>query len=640
MGETCSRLDCSAVEDCTTTLGKKHYVFWYDCAGQPFNKAPGPFVPGSLSSTAGELEQVIVSQEGDVQLTFEHFAIKRSGVQQSAQWRRRYILGRELGAGQTAVVFEAYATSQEEEAGPLQPLPHDSVSPTGKKPGSSDLGRRVALKRLNSAGTSMFRQEVRALLQVGVHPHVLRLLECFCDGEDDVLVLEYCEGGDMYELYAANNGVSMAESFVSLLIRQLLLALDYLTRRGVEHRDVKPENLLLYGPKKDGAAPHLKLADFGWASLSSPGTKPAPVPMEGVGSLWYAPPELNPPVKGADFRKEEAPIGSGDMWSVGIITYLLLVGHSPFNMALRVTDPTARENEVLQLAAHGSVNTNTRAWSRLSTEAKLFITTLIKPQASGRMSADEAWRHKFISSHNPLGTEANIWSPRPPWPSATEKLQVWRCLDGFQRLAWLAIARGVAEPELLEGSVFRHLIISQQMGPVPASYLEQLAMELAGTAVPGWFGANTAWVDVLRIGFRYIDLDADGVLSMADLMRHVVGDEAEKTCGLWLLRWQNSPQTLVGDGQPGLSFADFRMSLWSTLAQRHRVEELRGAAETPDGYAATAAPSPLPLTVPPSKASSEEGPGEEAALQYRMSAIDEVCNQFIESEAFDMDGWN
>ena len=72
---------------------------------------------------------------------------------------------------------------------------------------------------------------------------------------------------------------------------------------------MKPENLLLYG--SDSAVPLLKLADFGWAALVD---GPPEVPPEGVGSLWYAPPELNPPVTGAEVILEELQAGKSDMW--------------------------------------------------------------------------------------------------------------------------------------------------------------------------------------------------------------------------------------------------------------------------------------------------------------------------------------
>jgi serine/threonine protein kinase len=550
-------------------------------------------------------------------------------VQQSGQWRRRYILGRELGAGQTAVVFEAFATAAEDSE-PLPALPSESGPVPAASTGS--LGRRVALKRLNGKGTSMFRQEVRALLQVGVHPHVLRLLECFQNGEDDVLILEYCEGGDVYELYAQNNGVSMEETFVAQLVRQIIMALEHLMRRGVEHRDVKPENLLLYGKPDKSGTPHVKLADFGWASIVSPNSGPAPVPPDGVGSLWYAPPELNPSVEGVNLRDQAAPMGRSDMWSVGVITYLLLVGHSPFNLALRITEPAAREAEVLRLAALGLVNSNARAWSHLSSEARSFIGALIQPSANARMSPEEAYSHKFIARRNPGGADDSLRAPLPAFPSAADKMLVWQRLDGFQRLGWLAISRAVAEPELLEGLVFRHLIFGHGMGSSPTSYVEKLAMELAGTAIPTWFNANTAWADVIRLGFRYLDIDVDGLLGREDLMRHVVGDDADKMSSLWLGRWSSTAQAAKGAAlgpTSGISFQEFRYALQATLALKPQMEDQQRAALT-NGKAPGAAP------VLPAAAATKgiEESVEEIALRSRLAAIDEVCEAYMETEGF------
>lgn len=649
MGETCSRLDCSVVEDCTTTLGKKHYVFWYDCTGQPHSKTSGP---GPVASGSEFPEQVFIPQEPEVQLTCDSFAISRSGADANSQWRRRYVLGRELGAGQTAVVFEAYATQTFDEPVSVD-LPGTGTAPAvsseariqaGGSSSAADrhpnaaarvgtLGRRVALKRLNNTGSKMFQQEVRALLAVGVHPHILRLLECFYEGDEDILVLEYCEGGDVYELYARNNGVGMSEAYVVALIRQLLMALDHLVNKGVEHRDVKPENLLLYGSATNGEVPHLKLADFGWASIVTPTTKPAPVPPEGVGSLWYAPPELNPPVDGIHCNNENVQIGRSDMWSVGIITYLLLVGHSPFNFALRVVDPAAREAEVLRLAALGQMNQTTRSWSRLSQEARQFIAALIKPEANQRLSPKEAWVHKFLVKFNPGHVEDSLPPTLSP-PGGSRGVNVtgiWQALDGFQRLSWLAIARAVAEPELLEGTVFKVLINGQQMGCPP--YLEQLAAELAAAAVPMWFQPNTVWADVLQLAFRYLDVDIDGMLSCKDLNRHIVSDEAEKFSSAWLARWQRAREAsavLGPEPAAGLSFTNFCMALWSSIARRHVVAESSPAHLLPGG------PQYGDDKKKPDLAESIE----EATLRIRMSAIEEVCDQFIEAESGDISTFN
>jgi len=656
MGETCSRLDCSAVDDCTTSLGKKHYVFWYDCANQ-VGQCPKVGSHASLGAEAA------VAPEGEVQLTVEEFAISRSsgGAGSEASrggWSRRYMVGRELGAGQTAVVFEAFSAP----APGLEDLPVDIDSGAHSEDGSAlarkePLGRRVALKRFNSNGSMMFRQEVRALLAVGVHPHVLRLLESFDGGpEADALVLEYCEGGDAYDLYASNNGCGMSEHFVVALMKQLLLALDHLGRCGVEHRDVKPENLLLYGPPpREGEAPHLKLADFGWAAT----TRPAVVPAEGVGSLWYAPPELNPPVEGVEVADASVgPIGRSDMWSVGIITYLLLVGHSPFNPALRIPEVAAREAEVLRLAALGQINNNTRAWSRLSKEARSFVTALVQPKTTKRLTARQAWSHPFVA-RRPSGGREDAAAPLPRPPELEERQRhSWRGLDGLQRLCWLAVARAVTEPELLEGATFRALISRQQMGCPP--YLERLAAELALAAAPAWLQPQSAWGDVLCLAFRYLDADSDGLLGAQDLARHVLGGEATETARVWVLRWQQERDTGPTQTADGLGFLSFRTALWSSVVKRCAGPAGGGAGGGPaaaEGGGSSDERDDGGRHRPPARPPSPKGTGvaapgpgaeevsdtaeelDEGVMRRRMQAIEEVCLQFVTEDDAALAPW-
>jgi serine/threonine protein kinase len=252
-------------------------------------------------------------------------------------WRSMYALGPMLGDGVSAKVYEAEA---------LSPSSHVAIEGLGavvwgncggKPPCLTERGRRVAIKRFHRPGSRTFKKELHALLRVGVHPHILRLLESYegCDGED-VLVLEYCDGSTVYDLYARehpNGGLS--ERMIARLVRQLLLALEHLAGCGIEHQDVKPENMMLHDVSLANNTAELKLGDFGWAMVV-PTTSGGPIykpPATGAGSLWYAPPELNPPVKG--IPHDTTPVlddagnpvrGRSDMWSVGV--GILVVGRA------------------------------------------------------------------------------------------------------------------------------------------------------------------------------------------------------------------------------------------------------------------------------------------------------------------------
>mmetsp|Transcript_81567 Transcript_81567/g.225907 ORF Transcript_81567/g.225907 Transcript_81567/m.225907 type:complete len:626 (+) Transcript_81567:71-1948(+) len=615
MGASCNRWDCALTGD------ERGPPYLWDCAGQQAGKQWGS--SSSREEAGGDATELVASQELEVQLVCDRFAVRKIarssslGRASSAEWRRRYTLGRELGAGQTAIVFEAFAAGPgaEELAGAIR---------AGHTPGQPPrAGRRVALKRFYKAGSLMFKQELLALTAVGVHPHILRLLESYEGGdEDDVLVLEHCDGGDVYDLYAASNGCSMLEAFVLQLIRQLLLAIEYLVERGVEHRDVKPENLLLYGSAVESstAVPQLKLADFGWAVALEPGKGQPAVPPEGVGSLWYAPPELNPPVEGVNLAGSDVPLGRSDMWSVGIITYLLLIGHSPFNPALRVSEPLARENEVIRLAALGHINMSTRPWACLSDEARDFIRALIQPEAAKRPSPAQAWAHPFMARGHDGHADGAC---APPWapPLDEGRWQRWRRLDGFQRLGWLAFARAVSEPEMLEIPAVQLFLGQQSMGST--MYLDQLAVELALAAAPHWFQPQAAFADILLLAYRYLDNDADGVLSVGDLTQHVVGEDARVSVDCWVSKWRHSGcEAMPMRAVRGLELPEF----------------LRALLESCEGQAPLAAGpqgQDKELSAASDLAKCNGGEGKEKGdivLQKRMQAIDEVCQRFSDEE--------
>ncbi|CAK9048151.1 unnamed protein product [Durusdinium trenchii] len=296
-------------------------------------------------------------------------------------WTKVYSLGRLLGDGISAKVFEAEAR---------------------------DL---VAIKRFHRLGSRTFNKELTALKRVGTHPNVLRLLESYQGfNREDVLVLEYCDGSTLYDLYAREHPKGgLPERLVARLLRQLFLALQHLSSCGVEHQDVKPENMMLFDVAVSAFQAELKLGDFGWAAIAAPEGKATKPPPTGAGSLWYAPPELNPPVEGIEpeplaVDQHGEPIkGLSDMWSAGVVLYLLLVGHNPFNQALKQQTQEAQDQEVLRLVAHGRYNARTERWQGLHPDARDLVEKLLKVTPSQRLPPSDALQHSFVTKRTVSG---------------------------------------------------------------------------------------------------------------------------------------------------------------------------------------------------------------------------------------------
>jgi len=528
----------------------------------------------------------------------------------SKGWRRFYALGPVLGDGVSAKVYQAesYSSSQHGLGASGDGL--GKVLSCGAAPPCIDEhGRRVAIKRFHRAGSKMFKKEVDAFMHVGIHPNVLRLLETYerCEGED-VLVLEYCDGATLYDLYARQySRGGLPEQMIANIVLQILMALEHLHSCGVEHQDVKPENMMLNGVAVSKGRAHLKLGDFGWASLpprrsQSGSPSPRVLPANGIGSLWYAPPEQNPPVPGIGGVKLPEPLspeaevlrGRNDMWSVGVVAYLLSVGQNPFSAALRKRVPADVDAEVLRLVAVGSYNNKDQKFLRLNKDFRELITALLQVNPSARPPAAEALRSMYFTKRW-SGDDESVLFPLPaPCAARAERRNVrWAQLDGVQRLAWLAVARAIAEPEI-DRHAIGAVLAALWHGPDQATlggqgnvgkkfaYLFALAHELGTGPMREWHRDRDGWGEVVRLAFSYLDVDSDGLLTAHDLASHIalqpagtgeaptgaavatIDSDALAVARTWVARWQvydTPPRASAAKKSAGLKIGCFRAML-------------------------------------------------------------------------------
>merc|ERR1711920_129504 len=184
--------------------------------------------------------------------------------------------------------------------------------------------------------------------------------------------MELCEGGELFDRIIARGQCSEKEA--SSLVRQILKVVAQCHLKGIIHRDLKPENFLFKHKSNKVEESDLKATDFGLSDFFSEGQ----VFNEVVGSAYYVAPEV--------LRRRYGP--SADVWSVGVIVYILLSGQPPFWGQTE----TAIFNEILK----GRVNFSNPPWPRISPSAKNLISRMLTMDARARITAAQALAHPWV----------------------------------------------------------------------------------------------------------------------------------------------------------------------------------------------------------------------------------------------------
>jgi serine/threonine protein kinase len=236
-------------------------------------------------------------------------------------------------------------------------------------------GREVAVKRISCVNLSeqrrqMLLSEIRIFLQVS-HRNIVQLLEVYESEADQavLLVMELCTGKELFERLAERKYYS--EFDAARVTRQMLDAVSYLHSQNICHRDLKLENWLYESPSQDA---RLKLCDFGFGQIVEPSTQLTAT----LGSLYYVAPEVLEGSYGLPC----------DMWSMGVIVFMLLTGNPPFD--------GKTDANVIDKIKQGRVSTGKR-WEDISETAKHFLHSVLRKDPYERFSASEAAQHAWLN---------------------------------------------------------------------------------------------------------------------------------------------------------------------------------------------------------------------------------------------------
>jgi len=233
-------------------------------------------------------------------------------------------------------------------------------------------GEKCAVKSFKKHGLSEKRRndlknEVEIYLTLD-HPHVARLLMVYEDEQEIHLVMEYMAGGELYDRLFQQRVYK--EEMAAKTAKQMLLAVAYLHSHQIAHRDLKLENFLYERKDND----HLKLIDFGFAKFWDRSRNMT----QACGSTHYVAPE----VLGNSYTLK------ADLWSLGVISYMLLTGSPPFH---------GPDKEVLAKIRQGKVHWSSK-FKRLSEHAQDFVKALLVVNPNERLDAQGALEHPWVKS--------------------------------------------------------------------------------------------------------------------------------------------------------------------------------------------------------------------------------------------------
>ncbi|RRT60136.1 hypothetical protein B296_00042949 [Ensete ventricosum] len=214
------------------------------------------------------------------------------------------------------------------------------------------------------------RREVKILKSLSGHKSLVKFYDACEDDVNVYIVMELCEGGELLGRILARGG-RYKEEDAKAIVQQILGVVAFCHLQGVVHRDLKPENFLF--TNNDENAP-MKLIDFGLSDFTRPDERLNDI----VGSAYYVAPE----VLHRSYSNE------ADMWSIGVITYILLCGSRPF---------WARtESGIFRSVLRADPNFDDSPWPALSPEAKDFVRRLLNKDYRKRMTAAQALTHPWL----------------------------------------------------------------------------------------------------------------------------------------------------------------------------------------------------------------------------------------------------
>ena len=314
------------------------------------------------------------------------------------------------------------------------------------------------------------------------HPNIVKLYEVFESQNSLYLIMEECCGGELFDriLHRINTNNMYTEREACLLMKQIIGAIEYCHNNGIAHRDLKPENLLYLKEGSEENNP-LKIADFGL----SQSINLKKMLTSKVGTSYYVPPEIL-----AGNYTEKC-----DIWSAGIILYILLSGEPPFN--------GPNDETIFARIKTYKYEFPEQKWSKISVEAKDLLTKMLI-QEDKRLSASQVLQHPWfdiIKNEKITFEKLNF--------GKDNFFKEYKDSNQLKKIVLLYIASKLEENEILDLKNLFKAFDKDENGQIDYKEFEQGLMEL---------NSEELNKDEIRQFFNDIDADNNGKIDYTEFI--------------------------------------------------------------------------------------------------------------------------
>ncbi|KAJ0028856.1 hypothetical protein Pint_36207 [Pistacia integerrima] len=364
-----------------------------------------------------------------------------------------YSLGRKLGHGQFGTTFLVLEKG------------------TGKEYACKSIAKR---KLITTDDVDDVRREIQIMHHLAGHSSAVTIKGAYEDPVAVHVVMELCEGGELFDRIVKRGHYT--ERKAAQLARTIVGFVETCHSLGVMHRDLKPENFLFVNEEEDSP---LKAIDFGLSIFFKPGD----IFTDVVGSPYYVAPEV--------LRKRYGP--EADVWSAGVMIYILLSGVPPFW--------AETEHEIFEEVLHAELDFTSDPWPNISEGAKDLVRRMLVRDPKRRLTAHEVLCHPWV--------QENGVAPDKPLDSAVlTRLKQFSAMNKLKKMALRVIAESLSEEEIAGLKEMFKMIDTDNSGQIT---FEELKIGLKR------FGANLDESEIHNL-MKAADVDNSGTIDYGEFI--------------------------------------------------------------------------------------------------------------------------